>query len=474
MAIPLRTNRLRWGPPPVATPPPVVSDGVFPWPGFTPLRTVYVSTALGLELALANALPGDDIVVANGLYLAPGNQNDGWWHGEWSFNMNGNRRDGTAAHPIRLRSENLWGARLGREGTLGAILGTGGASWIIIDGITVDEADTAVLANDTGCIVLGNRDFRSGNCLVANVQVLGRTVTAADFGGIADNHPGVRVEGTDNCSVVNSYISGFNGYEVSPSANWHQNHAGIMTYHTTGLVVDRNTVEYCGSGVYIKGDNRGTIVKLNRTFGCERGFKTSYANNDEPASTIYAAAASTPILVFKNLFINGTAINGRSPVNSVGMDVAEVTYHVHTFNNTVHGCNYGLNGNNFSSSNCNHYNNIFAECANHGGGYQLNLSNASPVGVFDVIDRNVYASGQDRFWWHDTSSTLTLAAWRTNSGFDPNSVTTDPQLDANYMAQAGYVATLGRDLLDMFGGGVNSVVPAGAFTTGTEAIGRQA
>lgn len=448
---------------------------------FTALRTVNVTNSTELQAALDDATPGDDIVAADGLYTAPGDLNEAW-HGEWTFGMQGGTvRSGTPEYPIRLRSLNRWGASFTRGGTQGAVVGTGGANHIIFDGLLIDENNVASIDNDSAAICMGNRNFRSSNCMIVNCRVIGRPITSGEFPGDAhDNHYGIRAERVDNCTIANNYVSDFYGFVPNPGRDWHQNNAGIGLYFCTGITIKNNEAANCGCGIYVKGGGNSAVdVLLNYVHGCEKAIKVSYSNTDDldedsdlDTSEARPGAAGTPILIYKNLLINDTPFGSRSNTNSILVDVAEYTHYVDVFNNTLIGANTGIKANNTGSTYCRLFNNLLSGNALDGNGRQLDLATGTPVGVFTYIDNNVYHTGLDIFYWDPTTSELALADWKTTSGFDTASVQTDPQLDASYLPQAAFTATFGLDILNMFGGGFGSAVPVGAFAGPGETIGR--
>ena len=466
MSYTIKKNKLKWIIGQIIIPPPEPTDG-WTYP-FTALREVYVSNATQLRAALDNAQPGDDIILETGLYMAAGNENESW-HGEWTLGMQGQSiRHGTEQNPIRVRSRYRWMARLGRNGTRGAILGTGGASWIIFDGIQIDLADTPNWYTDSACICMGNRNLESYNSMVVNCQVWGRPLLSGETpaGAPNDNNFGIRAENVTDCSIIHNQSGNFHG--TYSGGQWHQNFSGIASYHTVNLTVRNNYSFYNGSGIYIKGDNIGAEVFLNKTYGCEKGFKTSYANHNEGVNNNARADAHlTPNLIYKNIFVDGTAIDGRLNSNSLCADIAEVTHYTYFFNNTCvsNGGFAGLQSRNSDSTFCKQFNNIYVGISS--SGYQQNHINGTAQSAYDYINRNVYF-GQDRHY--NNSGTITLAAFRSATGFDIDSVQSDPQLDINYMPSAGFAATLGRDILGKFGA-VDAVIPVGAFVTGNEYIG---
>lgn len=139
-------------------------------------REVHVSTTEELLNALAEAQPGDEIILAEGVY-----ENDKWtgkWAAFWS------EAEGTAAQPITLRSENpeapatLCGVTQENKVALHIL----GSYWIIQDlrvgeaqkGIVLDQSDHSVISGcevfNTGMEGIHLRD-NSSYCLIVDCNV---------------------------------------------------------------------------------------------------------------------------------------------------------------------------------------------------------------------------------------------------------------------------------------------------------------
>lgn len=146
-------------------------------------ETIRVTDAKELHLALKEAKPGDEIVIAEGTYIgAYGNEGSGQWF-SWFYSD----ADGTADNPITLRSENA-----GKKATLkggmgfdsGYVLRIMGDYWIIKDikiknaqsGIVLEQSSHSQIVNcevsyvgQEGIQLRGNSSYNTvENCSVNN------------------------------------------------------------------------------------------------------------------------------------------------------------------------------------------------------------------------------------------------------------------------------------------------------------------
>lgn len=198
-----------------------------------------------LAQAMADAAPGDVVVVGPGIYTAPSTavRDQPAWHPT---------RSGTAGAPIVFcaeypavyneanRSELRNDATA--EGTdASPTFGTQNRDHVVWDGFYVDEA-ASPSHPDTGPVVV----WGSSNVTIARSVIVGAAI-ARD-----DNHNGIRLEAVDHVAVVNNRISNIR-HAVQPS----RNHAAIMTYDASFVTIEHNELRDGDDGIYLKGDHAG-------------------------------------------------------------------------------------------------------------------------------------------------------------------------------------------------------------------------
>lgn len=421
-----------------------------PIPGI--LRTVYVTTSGELMDALGAVQPGDRILVADGTYSVGGTNNR-------TLPAMNPWRSGTSANPIHVQAENIFGATLRLAAGAGPIIGCFQRHNVVWDGFYIDEANAPPVP-DTGPVVL----WGSNNCEIRNCRIQCRSV--AGIYPLFDNHNAIRVGETNNCRIYNNELLDVHG-AYTANRDWHQNNAGLMVYRTVGLVVEHNYVRNSGSGIYLKALCSNCTIRYNRITGCEKGIKTSYANVED--GTYARLNDGSRILIYQNLVLNGTPVDGRQTINGLGINLAENSYDVIAVNNTVYQMGTAWASASNQAGNVVR-NNIFV-------GTQFLEGNVVGVDVTAAYDadRNIYFDGTLQFWNEGVSSALSWTQWRA-LGVDTNSITSAPQFtDASggvFTIQSSAALSLGRDYLNLSGNGENSTIPVGCYLTGNETIGR--
>jgi parallel beta-helix repeat protein len=428
-------------------------------------RAVWGSTNRSVPVAAQAAVAGDIVQIAAGTYTATAgsaHNNDVWWNPANS---------GSSGSPIIFRgytSESLVEGSsassviLQRSSGSGPLIGTVDKHYIEWDGFFIDEVNATPIQG-TGPV-----SFQGGDhCAIRNCEIAGTIVAWGD------NHTAVFLEFADNTTVSNNRFYGFgsNGDDKG------QNDAGVMFYDSSDCVIEHNTIYECGAGVYVKGDRdtanqARNIVRFN--WIADNGF------NDGIGYGI-VLEGSQDGQVYQNVVLG----NRTYPDQSIGLtmytngpDENDGPRRNVWQNNTVVGhSKAGVNyrGGNEVIENERLYNNIFSSCR-HGA------------------DGNGRTQPNDTFFehsvWHNMTEDVaifgagveyTLATWKSTFSQDsvsPAAISSDPLFvnaaADDYRLQGSSPAlTLGRDLLNISGLGVDAVIPAGAYITGTEIIGVQ-
>ena len=270
----------------------------------------------------------------------------------------------------------------------------------------------------------------------------------------ADNHNGVRVEWCDQCFIRNAMIDNFKSLQGGTSRNG----SGVTMYDSDDLLIEHNEIFNCGSGIYIKGvrppgTQDRTVVRFNLIHDVlSHGVIVQaavdgrvYQNiiRDNPVGILFNAAGEEP---------------GGHPVNPV------------VANNTLDGNGAPVVHNTEMIENGRFWNNIVTNSnVAHYGDSQTGPNDN------DIENNNYYGNST---FAHFTGGNYDFAQWRSAFSQDANSITTDPLFvdganDDFHLQQGSLARTLGVDLLDLNNNGsTTDLVPAGAYVTGDEIIGR--
>ena len=195
-----------------------------------------------LEQAMAEAQPGNVVLVGPGVYTAPGSGER--YAPSWNPAQSGTSdapivfcAEYPAVHNAANRSE------LRNDGTSdgGPTFGTLDREWIVWDGFYVNEA-MAPSRPDTGPVVVwGSRNVTIARCVVE--------ATTIERG---DNHNAIRLEAVENVRIVDNRLFG-----VHESTRPSRNHAAIMTYDASFVTIEHNEIFDCDAAMYLKGDHEG-------------------------------------------------------------------------------------------------------------------------------------------------------------------------------------------------------------------------
>ena len=401
-------------------------------------RAAWGSTNRSAPNAGQAARAGDTVHIAAGTYVTAGTGN----RFDPAYNP---VNSGVSGSPIVFGGTGLVNLQL--NSSRGPVIGAyGGKNYITWDGFYIDEVTAAPTADTGPVTVVGSQGVTIRNLVIKGISA-----------SWEDNHNGIRIEGANNTLIQNNLI-----YGIGSAVQRGQNDAAVMLYDSNDTVIERNELHSSGAGVFVKGQHPGytqrrTIIRYNLIYAMEsEGITIGPAARDgKTYQNIIRDCAPDRAAI--RIYDFGTG-EGTEPINEV------------IANNTVDACSYGVL---FAGTGLNNrvMGNIFTSSARAAlWSWSLN----SPAGL--QFDRNLYF-GFGNFAELSNGNT-TIAAWRSNFGQDLSSVTSDPlyvngpgnnfKLNANSPARS-----VGIDVLDLNGNGSTSdVIPAGAYVTGNETIGR--
>jgi hypothetical protein len=234
------------------------ADTFVPTP-FEPLRVVNVDDVSSFTAALANAQPGDDIVLADGVYVG---QNSARFYGAFSPGASG-----TDTHPIRIRAANPGNAHLTiRENPaeLGPILGIHHQSHIIVADLVFDAESTAMRPGD-GFVRIDSADHVRFENNVINGAPAPSSFTD-------DNLAGLFVQKVTQSRIANNLVR-----NIYLNGGSHDGE-GIIMYNVNTTDIEFNTTQNIGGvGIYLKGDyeewpihNFGNLIRYNYTTSSQK------------------------------------------------------------------------------------------------------------------------------------------------------------------------------------------------------------
>lgn len=228
--------------------------GPLPMTDCAPTRWVTVDAAGGgdgsmarpwtLAEAMASAGPGDVVEVGPGTYDAPatGTRYEPAWNPASSGTVEAPIvfcARHPAVHSATERSELRATGGAGPSPTFG----THGRDHVTWDGFFVNEADSPSTPDTGPVVVWDSEDVTISRCLIQGATI------ARD-----DNHNGIRLEVVRDVRVIDNRIVGIRN---ASDGGYSRNHAGIMTYDASHVVIEHNEIADCDSGMYLKGDHEG-------------------------------------------------------------------------------------------------------------------------------------------------------------------------------------------------------------------------
>jgi hypothetical protein len=406
-------------------------------------RAAWGSTNRSAPNGSEAARAGDTVHIAAGTYTTAGTGG--------RFNVAYNPvNSGSAGNPIQFVGEGTVALRL--SGSRGPVIGSDGKNYITWDGFYIDE-NVAPPAQDTGPVTV----FGATGVVVRNVQVRGI------FAPWQDNHNGIRVEQANATVLQENLIFG-----IGSQSGYGQNDSAIMLYDSNDTVIENNELHTSGAGVFVKGQHDGqtqrrTTIRRNLIYNMgSQGVTIGPAARDgRTYQNIIRNCAGQSSAI--RIYDFGTG-EGREPINEV------------VANNTIYGCggfhviDIGVNNtvmNNIVdvSGTSGRYPTESVKTDVRGMRWDRQIYNAMPGGTVARLDID------------GNGANYSLSTWRSTFGYDAGGNAVNPGFVAagsNFRLTAGSAArSVGIDVLDLNGNGsTTDAIPAGAYVTGAEIIGR--
>lgn len=405
------------------------------------------------------ARAGDVVLVAAGVYstAATNTRNEVAYFAENS---------GVAGSPIVFRAVGL--VQLTTSSGVGPLIGALSRNYITWDGFSIHEA-TAPSTPDTGPVTV----YGCTGCVLENLDINGN----GNANGRIDNHNGIRIESSRGVLVRNNRIQNvYTGSNVN-------NGAAIMVYASGAVTFENNEIFNCGSGINLKGGPNTTASIDFFTIRYNLLYNIGEVRNGFGAGSaiiMHAGAATTadrPTRIYQNVVRD---VVGEAAVRIWRFSDTDIT-------------NTPMNGKIVNNTFVNTPKAMWVDnppLANAGFVYKNNISSGTSEGAiaFNGVpnDKTRFDSENNLFWSYGsmaltTNATHTLANWKSTFGQDtaaPASINADP----GFVNLAGRdlrlgvsspARGLGRDVLDLNNNGsTTDLIPAGAYVSGNEVIGR--
>ena len=407
-----------------------------PWR--TIARAAWGSTSRNSPNTSEAARAGDVVIVAAGVYTT---------------NESGSSRNvpvlnpansGTSGSPITFQAAAGARVEIRSTGYAGPAIGTNGRNWIVWDGFYIDENYVNTVP-DTGPVTV----WLSNNVTLRNLELRGKSATWSD------NHNGVRIEQSDRVLLQNCLIYNFRMTQGG------RNGSAVMTYTSTNVTMEANTIHSSDGGIFVKGSNVGPFtIRKNLIYGI--------ASDGIVFGGIGTPAGSAGAVVVQNV-----VRTSNSGVAFIGYD-AYSPQNVIIANNTLYDNQAGLffKPNTSGYRNIRVFNNIVSSSDVSMQGEDVSdLSNVA-------IQHNFYHSGATHGRLNYTS--YSLSQWQSSLQKDnasPVARSGDPLFmnagGNDFRLQSGSPARSGGiDIADLNGNGSTSDgIAVGAYITGSEVIG---
>ena len=394
-------------------------------------RAVWGSTSRTSPSTSEAARAGDVVIVRGGPFTSPAS-NERYVP---AFNP---ANSGNANNPITFRAEGR--VELRTSGGSGPVIGAYARNYIRWEGNFFIDESNAPVHSDTGPVVI----WETTGTVVDGCHIQGRPTN------YVDNHNGVRFERATNSTVRNCRITGI----VGPGSDLHHNRAGVMLYYSNVITIENNEISDSGAGIFPKGgDNYNITIRYNRIENTRKAIRVSYSSPSNGHNRIY-----------QNIITNGIGSD------HIGIEIAEGSNHWDIANNTIRGVNNGIylvpSGN---SGDFRIANNIITNASTALNAWETSIAVPGP-------GRNVYHNPGQWAWNGRTYSGL--SSWLAAAAGESNSVIMDPGFvnagSGDFRLTAGSAArSVGIDILDLNGNrSTSDTIPAGAYVTGNETIGR--
>lgn len=402
-----------------------VAAGTHQWASLD--RAVFGSTDRDTPVTAQAAQAGDTVIVAAGTYvtLSAG-------HGT-KYPYFNPVNSGSSGNLITFQTDG-GAVVLQFPSGAGGMIGAYSVDYIKWDGFTIDEAN-ALSRPDTGPIVL----WDTTGSIIENCVVDGNGDP-----GYGDNHNGIRLEATINCTVRNNLL-----HTITTSGVNQRNGAGIMAYSNQGALIENNEIHGCGTGIYLKGESafvqHSYTVRYNNIYSNAWGmYVTNFSGSQE----------SHRSLIYQNIVRDNTARG-----ISVAGDVSVMNY-VTVYNNTIDNSLLNI-GPRYVGSGITNL--IFRDNLSTNGSELFAAGDTNSLTGW-TTDYNLYYASSP-YWTYDGDGYSSIATWRAAISGDANSSVADPQYVDR--AEKDYRVSVGSPALTASSTGG----PVGAYITGSEAIG---
>jgi len=405
-------------------------------------RAAWGSTNRSAPNSSQAARAGDTVLISAGTYSVV---NTGSNHGR---NIAYNPvNTGTSANPIIFRGMGL--VRLQTTGSAGPVIGATGRNYIIWDNFYIDEANVLTWA-DTGPVVI---HAGTGN-QVLNLEIKCVTPTWWDH---ESNHNGIRIEAADNTTIRDCKIYGV----VATDGTYGQNAAAVMLYDSNDSIIENNEFYYCGVGVFVKGIHTPltqdrNIIRKNLIYNM--GHSGIRLLSSRYAKVYQNIVRNSEVGIYFGFFYptSDRVVNNTLVDNVLGLQ---------------------LQGNGMIDETV--YNNIIV------GSRSFAIESkdappANPAGHDIKFNYNLYYNNYHHVQYNTYGSpvlSIGFSTWQSQWGKDVNGIYSNPRFvnsaAYNYRLENGSPAlVLGIDILNLSGRGASAIIPAGAYISGNEIIGR--
>jgi hypothetical protein len=300
-----------------------------------------------------------------------------------------------------------------RKTNNGYLIGSSSKNYIVWDGIIIDDA---------GMTALGGGAYIGGSyCTIKNCTFKGVTKSSAD------NNPLIRLQSAHYTLIQNNIIR--------DQAGGDEDCGGIQNYYSANTTIEHNEIFNCATAINEKDSSTGEIIRYNLIHNVSVGIQ---GPGNESINSID---------VYQNIFYN---------VSNNAFDIRKEWANGAVHNNTFYNIATGLNFWSIvtATTAVSVYNNIFHTTT-------ASVISKQPNGLV-FCNYNNYYNGST---FTINYGSVSLARWRSSTGFDANSITSDP-LFVNVGNHDFHLQNDSSALNNGRSGGV-----MGAYITGNEIIG---
>jgi len=407
--------------------------------GSSPWRTIgraaWGSTSYDSPNATQAARAGDVVQIAAGVYWESGARDGN--RGTVSLNP---ANSGTAAAPITFRGIGMVYVRM-QAGYRGGMIGCNDRQHIIWDNFQIDDYYGGS-TSDTGPVIF---TWGARYCQIINSDIKGHPGSYYHgYPTFTGNYRGITLEPANNITIRNNRIHGFRGG---------QNEAGVMAYDSSDNIIENNEFYDNGTAVFIKGvhppaTQARNIIRRNVVRDNWSGIRVLSSVDAQVYQNIVYNHAETGIWVgffdsTRTRVVNNTLYNNERGFVPQGTELVDVQF----------------------------VGNIVA--SNRAAVF--NWDSANPSGQDVSYDRNLYYQNDVHASY---SPSIPFSTWQATYRHDVSGRTADPRFvnasAADFRLQSDSAArSLAIDILDLNNNGSSAdAIPAGAYVTGNEVIGR--